>query len=77
MAIDHNDPHIRELRIRRLARQFANQVKVSNMAMKIPDEVIDQLKDGEEQKFVEFLGLFGLVRNSRGTHWEENRGRFG
>lgn len=67
------DPEeVRRLQVRRKAREFARMVRTSNMAHKVPDEIIDWLKDDEVAPFKEHLRAFRLVQR-KDFYWEENR----
>lgn len=67
----HHMPYIdvRAVLLRSRARKFATEVKSSNMACTIPDEIIDWLKDEEIEEFREALKRFGLVQR-KDFYWE-------
>lgn len=67
MAIEQKRQH--ELLVRREARKFANAVKESNMALKVPSDLIDWLKDEDFEPFKEYLKGFGLVQR-KDFSWE-------
>lgn len=61
--------NLRLVLVRSKARKFAAMVKESNMAHKVPDEIIDWLKDDDIPHFFTYLFDFGLTR--RADHlWE-------
>lgn len=68
MAIEQQRQH--ELLVRRAARKFAHEVKESNMALKLPDNIIDWLKDEDIEPFKEYLKSFGLVQRKQDYRWE-------
>lgn len=65
-----NETTKRQILIRAKARAFANTVKASNMALQVPDDVIDWLSDEEFPEFFNQLKLFGLQQNKH--YWERS-----
>jgi hypothetical protein len=61
---------MRELLVRKRAREFAHKVKGSNLAFKLGDSLIDWLKDDELPAFRDRLWELGLVQRED-TLWEE------
>lgn len=59
--------------VRAKARRFANDVRASNMAMSIYDEILDWLHDDEIDQFKEYLKQFRLVQRTHDLKWEEKR----
>lgn len=53
---------IRPILVRSRARKFANDVKASGMALSIPEEIIDWLKDEEVPAFFEHCQCFGIQK---------------
>jgi hypothetical protein len=67
------DPKVvRRARLCRKAKDFATMVKQSNMAHKIPDDIIDWLEDDEVVTFKEQLYRNRLTQR-KDLLWEENR----
>lgn len=62
----------RAILVRAKARGFAKSVKGTNLAFKLPEELIDWLKDEEIVPFKAYLNCFGLVQR-KDSLWEENR----
>lgn len=63
---------LKQAAVRAKARKFATMVKQSNMAHKIPDDIIDSLTDDEVRYFMECLTQFRLVKR-KDYLWEEDR----
>lgn len=61
---------MRALLVKRKAREFAQMVKAENMAFKLPDELIDWLRDDELAPFQEWLKAFGLQKRAD-YRWEK------
>lgn len=59
----------REILVRARARKFANEVKESNMAILVPDDLIDWLHNDEIQPFFAHLRAFGLTQRND-CRWE-------
>lgn len=71
--ITKSKEYMRTMLVRRQARIFAEDVKNSNMACKIPDEVIDWLKDNEFEPFKVFCMQFNIVQRPD-LLWERRKG---
>jgi len=56
----------RKVLVRARARKFADEVKASRMAHRLPDELIAWLRDDEIPTLTEYLKVFGLQRR---TDW--------
>lgn len=56
----------RKVLVRARARKFADEVKTSRMAHRLPDELIDWLRDDEIPTLAEHLRALGLQRR---TDW--------
>lgn len=56
----------RKVLVRARAREFADEVKTSRMARRLPDELIDWLRDDEVPALAEHLRAFGLQQR---TDW--------
>lgn len=65
-----NAQEIRATLVRAKARAFAKSVKGTNLAFKLPEELIDWLKDEEVPEFKQHLNNFGLVQR-KDYLWEE------
>lgn len=65
-------PDIEKVRLRRRLREFANEVKRSNMALRLPDDLIDSIPDGLILFVREQLEAFRIVKRPDGL-WEERR----
>jgi hypothetical protein len=62
----------RSILLRSKARAFAQEVKKQNLALKIPEEVVDWLKDEEILPFFDHLFSFGLQKR-KDFFWEERK----
>jgi hypothetical protein len=60
---------IKRAKIRAKARKFAETVRESNMACRIPDDVVDSLTDDEIPLFMEYCKQFRIVQR-KDYFWE-------
>jgi len=63
---------LRKILVRSKARKFAQDVRLSQMAHFIPDEIVEFLKDDEIPLFKEHLKEFRLQMR-KDHRWEERR----
>lgn len=62
---------IKAMKVRRLAKEFRNRIPI-NMAIRLPDDITDKLKDDQIEDFFRYLKQFGLVKGSD-FYWERQR----
>ena len=60
----------RRLLISARLRKFANEVKASNMALRMPDELFDSIPDADLAWADERLRQLGLTQRDRDGRWE-------
>jgi hypothetical protein len=60
---------IKRAKVRSKARKFAAEVRESNMACTVPDDIIDSLADDEVKMFTEFCKQFRIVQR-KDFYWE-------
>ena len=58
-----------DARLRAKAKRFRDSIP-RNMARKIPDEILDSIKDEEIDRFFFWLDSLGVIRSTERNHWE-------
>lgn len=62
----------RDIKLQRLAKKYVSIVRGSGYIHYIPDEIVDQIKDGEIEQFFNILRYYGL-KQIPGKGWEDGR----
>jgi hypothetical protein len=59
---------VKKMAARRLAKEFRSRIG-TNLAIRLPDDIIDQLGDDQVEDFFAYCKQFGLVRRDD-CFWE-------